>query len=108
MALRWFADDFMKLTADKCHLLVLRRNCDDPVSVNIGNTDVVHSCEEQLLGVHIDGQLSFAHHVSKLYQKASNKLYTLACISPCMDQNTLRNLTKAFKGVSPWLRENTF
>ena len=72
VALKWFADNFMKLNADKCHLLVLGQRCDDPVTVKIGNTDVVNSSEEKLLGIHIDSKLSFDHHVSKLCQKASN------------------------------------
>ena len=96
VALKWFADNFMKLNADKCHLLVLGQRCDDSVNVKIGNTDVVHSSEEKLLGVHIDSKLSFDHHVSKLCQKASNKLYALARISPYMDQKKLRNLMRAF------------
>ena len=96
VALQWFADNFMKLNADKCHLLVLGQRCDDPVTVKIGNTDVVNSSEEKLLGVHIDSKLSFYRHVSKLCQKASNKLYALARISPYMNQNKLRYLMKAF------------
>ena len=68
VALKWFADNFMKLNADKCHLLVLGQRCDDPVTVKIGNTDVVNSSEEKLLGIHIDSKLSFDHHVSKLCQ----------------------------------------
>ena len=44
----------------------------------------------------IYSKLSFDHHVSKLCQKASNKLYALARISPYMDQNKLRNLMRAF------------
>ena len=96
MALKWFADNFMKLNADKCYLMVLGQRCDDSVTVNIGNIDVVNSSEEKLLGVHIDSKLSFDYHVSKHCQKASNKLYALARISPHMDQNKLRNLNRAF------------
>ena len=51
IALEWFADNFMKLNADKCHLLVLGNRCDDPVTVRIGSTDVANSSEEKLLGV---------------------------------------------------------
>ena len=96
VALKCFADNFMKLNADKCHLLVLGQRCDDSVSVKIGNTDVVTSSEEKLRGVHIDSKLSFDHHVSKLCQKARNKLYAFARISPYMDQKKLRNLMRAF------------
>ena len=52
--------------------------------------------EENLLGVHIDSKLSFEHHVSKLCQRASNKLYALARTSPYMDHNKLRILMRAF------------
>ena len=86
----------MKLNADKCHLLVLGQRCDDPVTVRIGSVDVVNSSEEKLLGVQIDSKLSFNNHVSKLCQKASNKLYALDCISPYMDQRKLRTLVRAF------------
>ena len=96
VALKWFADNFMKLNADKCHLLILGQRCDDLVTVKIGNTDVVNSSEENLLGVHIDSKLSFYHHVSKLCQKASHKLYALARKSPDMDRNKLRNFIRAF------------
>ena len=70
--------------------MVLGQRCDDPVTVTIGNADVVNSSEEKLLGVQIDSRLSFGNHVSKLCQKASNKLYALTHISPYMDQSKLR------------------
>ena len=96
VALKWFAENFMKLNADKCHFLVLGERCDDPIIVKIGNADVVNSSEEKLLGIHIDNKLSFDHQVSKLCQKASNKLYAFARISPYMDQSKLRSLMIAF------------
>ena len=80
----------MKLNADKCHLLVLGQSSDDPVTARIGNSEVVNSSEEKLLGVQIDNKLSFHNHVSKLCQKASNKLYALARILPYIDQSKLR------------------
>ena len=96
VALKWFADNFMKLKADTCHLLHLVQRCDYPVTVKIGNTDVVNSSEEKLLRVHVDSKLSFYHHVSNFCQKASNKIYALPRISPYMDQNKLRNLMREF------------
>ena len=99
VTLEWFADNFMKLNADKCHLLVLGQRCDDPVTVRIRNADVVNSSEEKLLGVQCDSRLSFDNHVSKLCQKASNKLYALARISPYMDQSKLRALMRAFLSI---------
>ena len=96
VTLEWFCDNLMKLNADKCHLLVLGQSSDDPVTVRIGNSEVVNSSEEKLLGVQIDNKLSFDNDVSKLCQKASNKLYELPRISPYMDQSKLRTLMSAF------------
>ena len=76
--------------------MVLGQRSDDSVTVKIGNTDVINSSEEKLLGVHLDSKLSFDYHISKLCQKASNKLYTLARISPYMDQNKQRYLMRVF------------
>ena len=95
IALKWFADNSMNLNADKCHLLVLGQRCGDPVTVRIGSANVVNSYEEKLLGVQIDSKLSFDNHVSKLSQKASNKLYARARIPPYMDQRKLRTLMRA-------------
>ena len=87
VALEWFADNVMKLNADKCHLFVFGQSSDYPVTVRIGNSEVVNSSEENLLGAQIDNKLSFDNHVSKLCHKASNKLYALARISPYMNQS---------------------
>ena len=63
MALKWFADNFMKLNGDNCDL-VLGRRCDGLVTVEIGNAEIVNSSEEKLLGFHIDSKLSFKGNVS--------------------------------------------
>ena len=68
----------------------------DVTILRIGSADVVNSSEEKQLGVQIDSKLSFDNHVSKLCQKASNKLYALARISPYMDQRKLRTPMRVF------------
>ena len=76
MAQKWFTDNFMNINADKCHLVVLGKRCNDSVTVKIGNTDLVNSSEEKLLGVHIDSKWTFDY--------------------PNMDHNKLKNLMRAF------------
>ena len=49
VALKWIADNFMRLNVDKCHLLALGKRCDDPVTVKNGSTDVVNSSNKKLL-----------------------------------------------------------
>ena len=35
--IQWFADNFMKLNTDKCHLLILGRNSNQQITVNVGD-----------------------------------------------------------------------
>ena len=64
IALEWFTDNFMRLNPEKCHFLVLGQRSDVPVTVRIGNIDVVNSSNEKLLGIQIDSKLSFDKHVA--------------------------------------------
>ena len=52
--------------------------------------------EENLLGVVIDKQLNFETHITKLCQKAGNKLFALARISKYMNSDKLRILMRCF------------
>ena len=83
----------MKDSADKCHLLVTR---DTDVTAKIGELDVKDSREVELLGVKIDGKLSFENHVSSLCKKASQKLHALARVVNFMDLAKRKSLMKAF------------
>ena len=77
----------------KCHLLVTR---DTDVTAKIGELDVKDSKEVKLLGVKIDGKLSFENHVSSLCEKASQKLHALAKIVNFMDLAKCKSLMKGF------------
>ena len=70
----WFKNNHMKANADKCHLLVTRYT---NVTAKIGELDVKDSRGVKLVGVKIDGNLSFENHGSFLCKKASQKLHAL-------------------------------
>ena len=89
----WFKNNHMKANADKCHLLVTR---DTDVTAKIGELDVKDSKEVKLLGVKIDGKLSFENHVSSLCKKASQKLHALQRVVNFMDLAKRKSLMKAF------------
>ena len=89
----WFKNNHMKANADKCHLLVTR---DTDVTAKIGELDVKDSREVKLLGVKIDGKLSFENHVSSLCKKASQKLHLLRRVLNFMDLAKCNSLMKAF------------
>ena len=76
--------------------MVLGRNSNQQVTVNVGNSVIENTEEEKLLGVVIDKQLNFETHITELCQKAGNKLFALARISKYMDTNKLRILMRCF------------
>ena len=45
--IQWFADNFMKLNTDKCHFLVLGRNSNQQVTVDVGDS-VIENTEEEI------------------------------------------------------------
>ena len=61
IVIQWFGDNFMKLTADKYHLLILGRNSNQQVISNIGDYVLENTQEEKLLGVVIDKNLLSIH-----------------------------------------------
>lgn len=91
---KWFHDNYLKLNADKCHLLISNHNKD--IFINVEEEIIECSNSVKLLGVTIDNKLDFGEHVSKLCKKASQKLHALARISNLMSREKLRILMKAF------------
>ena len=68
----------MKANAHKCHLLVTSNY---GVSPDLNEFEIESSKNEKLLGISIDTRLSFEHHITSLYKKASQKLHALAKIA---------------------------
>ena len=91
---KWFNENYFKMNADKCHLLVV--NTEKSVTANINGENIVGNQSVKLLGVTIDNKLDFNAHVTNTCKKASLKLHALARISHLMNKNKLRNLMKAF------------
>ena len=89
----WFKNNHMKANADKCHLLVTRNT---NVTAKIGELDVKDSRVLKLLGVKIDGKLSFENHGSFLCKKASQKLHVLRRVVNLMDLAKRKSLMKVF------------
>ena len=91
----WFDNNYMKLNAEKCHLLIFGKNR-DKLSLSIGDEVITESKEEKLIGVIIDTKLTFKSHVTALCKKANQKLHALSRISSYVDREKLRHIMKAF------------
>ena len=90
----WFENNYFKLNADKCKLLVT--NQEDNISVQVGCETIVGEKSVKLLGVKIDNYLNFNEHISNICKKANVKSHALARIAHLMKTDKLRLLVKAF------------
>ena len=89
----WFENNFFKLNADKCNLLI--SNHDEAASVII-NTEIIEGNKSvKLLGIKID-EVKFKEHVTSQCKKVSQKLHALARIANYMHTDKLGLILKAF------------
>ena len=74
----WFSDNFLKASADKCHLLL---SVDKPFSINIDNEFIKNISDKKLLGANLSNRLGFDTHVASICNWVSKKWYASARIS---------------------------
>ena len=91
----WFLNNFMKRIEDKCHLMTSGAKRDTEITIKIG--EACHKGKQQsLLGISLDQYFSFKTHVKTPCKKASQKLYSLACLSCYMDTGRFKLFMRAF------------
>ena len=74
--IKWFKDNYLKLNADKCHLLISNHNRN--ITINVGEEIIECESSVKLLGVTLDNKLNFHDHVSNICKKSQPKA---TCIS---------------------------
>ena len=94
-AVEWFKYNYMKLNADKCHLLVCGHKFEQMIAT-INDTKIIETYKEKLLGVVIDSSLSFEEHIKLICKKASAKLNALSRQCKVLPFYKRRTLMKAF------------
>ena len=62
IVIKWLPDNQMKLTTDKCHVLL---NSQGPNTIRIGNLCVNNSSCKKLLGINFDYKLKFTNHIEE-------------------------------------------
>jgi len=77
MALEWFKNNGMKLNNEKCHILVCGHK-HEAMICNVGNKQIIEKHRVKLLGISIDSDLNFEHHMKNICSKASKKLNALS------------------------------
>ena len=85
----------MKLNKDKCHLLVSGSKY-EACWAKVGPEMIWESSHQKLLGVTIDKNLTFNHHISNICSKAGQKLTALSRLSRLMTFDKRKLLMKSF------------
>ena len=73
-----YQENYFKANANKCHLFL------SPFSnkkMTIPNYKIASSNSEELLGVVIDSEVTFAKHIENLCRKTNQKLHALARVA---------------------------
>ena len=95
LCLEWFECNYMKLNADKCHLLISGHK-HEWIWAMIGKDMIWESQCEKLLGVTIDNELNFKIHILDICKKANSKLTALRRYCKFITLEKKRLLFKSF------------
>ena len=77
----WYQENYFKANADKCHLFLRPFSNKEMV---LANYKIASSNCEELLGVVIDSEVTFAKHIENLCRKTNQKLHALARVANFM------------------------
>ena len=95
LVMEWFECNYMKLNADKCHLLISGHKY-EWMWASVGKYKIWESKSEKLLGVKIDSQLNFKEHILDICKKANIKLTALRRYCKFITLEKKRTLFKSF------------
>ena len=92
--IKWYDSNYLKPNPEKWHLVLSDTN--ENMVINIANDKIANSSYEKILGIHFDNKLNFNTHVTKLCERAGQKLHALARISNFMSLKKKKLLMNAF------------
>ena len=95
LAIVWFEMNYMKLSTDKCHLLI-SGNKNEQMWEKLDRDIVWESNDVKLLGITLDNNLKVDKHVSNICSKANRKLSALTRVAKFLPFKKRRILFKAF------------
>ena len=85
--IEWFSDNYMIINPDKCKYMCMGKNSYDNDTLSLNEFNLKNSDHEIILGITIDGKLTFNKYIKNLRKKAGQKLSALLRISPYLDEN---------------------
>ena len=91
----WFEMNYMKLSTDKCHLLI-SRNKTEQMWAKLDRDRVWESNDVKLLGITLDNNLKLDKRVCNICSKVNRKLSALTRVAKFLPFKKRRILFKAF------------
>ena len=86
----------LKANDDKTHVMVIRKNklknSEQNLTINVGNQSIEETTSEKLLGVHVENDLTWTHHLTVLERKLKYRLFTLRRLSEKIPKYLLKNV----------------
>ena len=93
-AIFWFEANYMKLNQIKCHSLIAGST--EQLWMKVGEQVIWESSQEILLGMDIDKELKFDHHLLDICKKARAKVTALARLTKLVPFEKKRMLMNSF------------
>ena len=85
----WFLANKLTLNLDKSHLLQFGKNT-ITIDLNLNNVPITESDNVKFLGVHLDKDLKWTHHVNCLVNKLKRNLHLLCMSKKLLDTKSLK------------------
>ena len=85
----WFLANKLTLNLDKSHLLQFGKNTIS-INLNLNNVPIAESDSVKFLGVHLDRDLKWTHHVNCLVNKLKRNLHLLRMGKKLLDTKSLK------------------
>ena len=97
LIIRWFVDNSIEMTTEKCHAIVLSKDpSEDNFTVSIDNTQIIPEEEVSLLGVTLDNSLNFNSHTSKICKEGSTRINVLLRIAKYLNDSQKNMILNSF------------
>ena len=92
--IKWYDSNYLQPNPDKWHFVLSDTN--ENAVISIANDRIANISYEKILGINFDNKLNFNTHVTKLCEKAGQKVHALARISNFMSLKKKKLLMNAF------------
>ena len=97
ISIEWFEENYMQANPSKFQFFLINRTPEiSHNEIEIRNEKIPLDVSAKLLGVHIDSQLNFDAHITKICTRVSLRLNAIGRISKYLDENSRMKLFHSF------------